>query len=368
MDGSHLERLPIFSTIGLAEKISVCRSLHSPLSGYLGGFDKAGYFVTRLQERWCEAFGCKHAIACNSATSGLLACCMAIGIKPGDTVWTTAYSMSATAACAKVLGANIVFIDIETTRFSIDTTLLSGPTPKCIIVTNLFGHPAYLSSIKSWCDSNRVWMIEDNAQAPFAKEGERYAGTVAHFGVFSLNVHKHIQCGEGGIVTALNAEFADSILGAINHGELAGRPVGLNLRMSEPVASIAFAQLARAPVIIEGRIELAEELTDMVKDIPWIKPPIVDVSCKHVYYKWAARVLENKRERFTNGLRIKGFPIDIGYSPPLNRVFMSKTRMPVAERMEDQELITFEICAWDPKPRHLTRMREIIKSTAGEVG
>jgi dTDP-4-amino-4,6-dideoxygalactose transaminase len=219
-------KLPRFTTIREAEKFNIQAALRAPLSGYLGGIDKAGYFVTQLQDKWCEAFGVKHAVACNSATSGLLAACMAIGIKPGDTVWTTAYSMSATAACAKVLGAHIVFIDIETTRFSIDTNVFKTiqPLPKCVIVTNLFGHPAYLSNIRSWCDSNNVIMIEDAAQAPFAKEGNRYAGTVGHIGVFSLNVHKALNAGEGGMIVTNDDNLAIRLNDAINHGELREYP------------------------------------------------------------------------------------------------------------------------------------------------
>lgn len=367
MDGTSLERLPRFSTISLAEKINISKALVHPLSGYIGGVNSAGYWVTKLQDDWCNTFGCKHAVACNSATSGLLAACMAIGIGPGDTVWTTAYSMSATAACAKVLGARIVFIDIETRRFSINTSLLRGPIPKCIIVTNLFGHPAYLATMRTWCDSNKVWMIEDNAQAPFAKEGGRYAGTIGHIGVFSLNVHKHIQCGEGGVIATDDDALSDALAGCINHGELSSGPVGLNLRMSEPTAAIACAQLARAPGIIENKIVLAHHLTDMMRRIPWIFPQVADAGCVHVYYVWAARLAKDKRDSFVKLLNERGFPMRIGYSKPLNLIFDKSQSAPVAERMEDQDLMTFEICAYDPKVRHLKRMREIVSWAAERV-
>lgn len=368
MDESDL-KLPRFFTVGLAEKLNVQKALKSPLSGYLGGIDKAGYFVSQLQDKWCEAFGVTHAVACNSATSGLLAACMAAGIGPGDTVWITAYSMSATAACAKVLGANIVFIDIETIRFSLNLAARpqSGPIPKCIIVTNLFGHPAYLETIRSWCDSNNVLMIEDNAQSPFAKEYGRYAGTVGHIGVFSLNVHKHIQSGEGGIVVAADDALDARIRGSINHGELAGGPAGLNLRMSEPVAAIAVAQLLKAAPIIRTRIELAHELTDMVKDIPWIRPPIEDKGCTHVYYIWAALVDDPEQKRrfnFTNRLQGSGFPMLAGYCKPLHGVFGVHDNLPVVQRVEYKNIIIFEVCQWDPKRRHLNKMREMIKVAA----
>lgn len=376
MDGPHLDPLPRFSTIGLAEKINVCKTLKAPLSGYLGGINKAGYFVTKLQDDWCDRFGVKHAVACNSATSGLLAACMAIGIKPGDTVWVAAMGMSATAACAKVLGADIVFIDIETIRFSMNMNMFAGKaTPKCIIVTNLFGHPAYLTSMRSWCDSNKVWMIEDNAQSPFAKERDKYAGTVGHLGVFSLNVHKHIQAGEGGVVVSDDDDLAAAVAGAINHVELAAginnqnqkNMVGLNLRMTEPIAAIACVQLAKAEKIIAGRIELANELSDMVAGIPWIEPNLPDYNCKSVYYIWAARITNGNRNKFLMTLQEHGFPMRRGYSEPLNEIFKSKDLCPVAFNMEYSDLITFEVCAYNPNTLHLRKMREIIKWAAGEI-
>ena len=82
-------------------------------------------------------------------------------------------------------------------------------------------------------------MIEDNAQAIYAKEGEKYAGTIGDIGVYSLNVHKSIQAGEGGICVTDDDGLADRLRGCINHGELSGMDIGLNLRMTEVTAAIA---------------------------------------------------------------------------------------------------------------------------------
>lgn len=370
MDVPPVGRLARYSTIGLAEKLNLHKALSAPLSGYLGGVDKAGYFVSKLQDEWCDRFNVKHAVACNSATSGLLAACMAIGIKPGDTVWVPSYTMSATAACAKVLGANIVFIDIETTRYSMNMSLFHQPWPKCVIVTNLFGHPAYLSSIRSWCDSNKVWMIEDNAQSPFAMENGKYAGTIGHIGVFSLNVHKHVQSGEGGVVTTSDSELSNRLRGAINHGELADpNLLGLNLRMTEPIAAIACAQLAKAEKVIQSRIDLANELTGMVRGIDWIAPPQQMHGCRHVYYVWAAQISYGKRDKLVDLLTSKEFPARKGYSKPLTHIFgghLSGYTCPMAEEME-RRLMIFEICAYDPKSYHLRRMRDIIHWAAEKI-
>jgi perosamine synthetase len=366
MDEPHL-KLPRFNKIGIAERHNVSSALKTGLSGYLGGVPSTGYWINKLQDKWCQTFGCKYAVPCNSATSGLLAACMAIGIGPGDEVWITDYSMSATAACAKVLGARIVFIDIETIRYGLNTSLLRGRGPKCIIVTNLFGHPAYISAIRSWCDSNNVVMVEDNAQAPFAMENNKFTGTVGHIGVFSLNVHKHIQCGEGGVIVTDDHQLSLALMGAVNHGELAGLGAGLNLRMTEATASIACAQLGKAGPIIQSRIDLGEEITDMFKDIPWVITPKADVGCKHVYYQWAGRVINGRRNLFVGLLNLGGIPMECGYSKPLNLIFDVTQHCGVAETVDHLEMMTFWVCGYDPEKRHLIKMREIINRAAGEL-
>ena len=375
MARARLNRLPRFNTIGPAEGSNVSKALRAPLSGYLGGCPAGGYWVEWLRAEWAGVFGVNHATPCNSATSGLLAACMAVGIGPGDEVWVSCYGMSATAAVAKVLGARVRFLDIEGRYFCLDDSLLEperrmqSPKPKAVIVTNLFGHPAQLQKIREWCDDHKVWMIEDNAQAPFAMEGNRYAGTIGHIGVFSLNVHKHIQCGEGGVVVTDGLELAQKLNNAINHGEL--DPIsliaGLNLRMTEPIAAIACAQLAKAERVIERRRELALELTDMVEGISWIIPPRERKGCRHVYYLWTPCIARNVRHRFVAELNKRGFPIREGYSPLLNRVFRSDDVCPKARIIEEEEIAVFEVCAHDPSPRQRKVMRQIIKQVAGEM-
>jgi len=351
---------PFFTSSSL-EDMNVLKALRKPLSGYLAGNPKGGYWVERLSTEWASAFSVTHAIPCNSATSGLLAACMAAGIGPGDTVWTSGYSMSATAACAKVLGARIVFIDIETTRYSMNPKTFTSSCPKAIIATNLFGHPAYLTSMRGWCDSNNVILIEDNAQAIFAKENGRYAGTIGHIGVFSLNVHKHLTCGEGGVIVTSDEQLGDRLSGAINHGEMGSSgQIGLNLRLTELCAAVAVAQLDKSKFILEGRIALAEEIASFF-DAPYLIPQKPDNGCTHSYYILPIRVLDNRRERILQRLSACNFPMRKGYSPCLNKVFASNQVCEVAERCESEELMTFEVCSYNPTTSQLAQMKEIVK-------
>lgn len=354
--------LPPFETRNWLEKRYVLSTLNRPFSGFLGGHHTGGYWVERLSDEWKSTFLCQYAIPCNSATTGLLAACMSADIGPGDLVWCPSYTMSATAACAKVLGANVRFIDIEPTYFSMNmNNFPGGKKPKAIIVTNLFGHPAFLQEIKSWCRTHKVFMIEDNAQSPFARVGENYTGTIGDIGVFSLNIHKHIQTGEGGVVVTNDGDLALKIKDACNHGELRPGMMGLNLRMTEPIAALAVAQLNKGPGIVRDRRELAHELTDMVRDFPQIHPPKELSNCKHVYYIWAAKIWSWQRSIFTQRVNNHGIPLREGYSPPLNRVFNTPDVLQVAENLEDNELVTFDVCSYSPTGRQRRVMREIFK-------
>src|SRR5215468_683302 len=97
------EPLRRFNTIGHEEAVAASEAVMTkPLSGYLGGEKHGGYYVERLEEAWADMFSVKHAIACNSATSGILIACMAVDVK-GRTVRTTPYTMSGTVAPATLL-------------------------------------------------------------------------------------------------------------------------------------------------------------------------------------------------------------------------------------------------------------------------
>src|SRR5262245_54199489 len=112
---------PRFNTIGAEEERAVIEVLRSaPLSGYLGGYDQGGRCVEALEHEFAEVVGARHAVAVNSGTSGLLAACVAVGVVPGTRVLTTSYTMSATAAVPKFLGAKVIFGDIENETFCLN--------------------------------------------------------------------------------------------------------------------------------------------------------------------------------------------------------------------------------------------------------
>lgn len=330
-----------------------------PLSGFLAGADEGGRLVQLLEGDWCKFFGCEFAVSVNSATSGLLVACMAINLRGGEVI-VSPYTMSATAAAPAFMGADIVYADIDPLTFCLDpddvARKITGST-RAVIATNLFGHPARLHQLRKLCDDAKIWLIEDNAQAPMATEDSRYTGTIGHIGVFSLNVHKHFQCGEGGICTTDDPHLARAMKAARNHGEHTGLRVGLNLRMTEYSAAIAIAQLKQALVLISSRRYIALQLSHGIGKIPGITVPVTRLNCNHVYYLWPYLVDERlagiPRGIFAKALEHEGFPVSVGYVEPLYKMrgamfADANADCPVTEECYGKTLCIYENCAYDP--------------------
>src|SRR5713226_9328122 len=107
MKNRNLGPLPKYWTIGAMEKINVSHAMRRPLSGYVGGEKSTGFWTNKLSNDWQDVFGCNHVIPCNSATTGLMAACMAAGLGPDDKVLVSSYTMSATATAPMMLGCDV---------------------------------------------------------------------------------------------------------------------------------------------------------------------------------------------------------------------------------------------------------------------
>lgn len=333
------------------------------LSGYVATLAQGGEEVTRLEALWADEFDVEYAVACNSATSGLLAACMVAGVTHGDEVIVSPYTMSATAAAPKILGANITWADIDSGSCTISPVEVSNKITRhtrAIIATNLFGHPARLKELYDLCEKNGIWLIEDNAQAIFSRECGRFTGTVGHMGVFSLNVHKQLQTGEGGVVVTHSAFLDRKLRKAINHGEMRGGHLGLNLRMTELTAALAIEQLKKKDEIIASRRFIWEELSRQCREkrLPII-PPGEREGCFVSPYAWAG-LLHTKDY---NG-RLP-FPLKKGYMQPLYRLSAFHkhqvpgiaTHCPVTEAVESR-IVLFELCSFNPSQDEITELIE----------
>lgn len=329
---------PTYVTIGMEEKQAVMEVLDSTvLSKFLAKWSPeffGGPKVQKLEKEWAQFFGAKHAISVNSATSGLFAAVGAAGVGPGDEVIVSPYTMSASATAALIYGAIPVFADIDPDFFCITPDSIREhitPYTKAIIAVDIFGHPADMDEIMEIAQDHDLIVIEDAAQAPGATYNGKFAGTLAHMGVFSLNYHKTIHCGEGGIVTTNDDSLAERLQMIRNHAEGAVKPrgiknlvnmVGWNYRMTEIEAAIASEQLKKLEKLLKLRIEAAEYLTRALPDAsPFLTPPQSRENSQHGYYIYPILYDGEKtripREKFVEALNAEGIPMTNGYTEPI---------------------------------------------------
>jgi len=359
--------------VGAGERRAVSDVLDSGvLSEFVGEWVDAfwgGPRVRAMEAAWRERFDTRYAIAMNSATSALYAAVAAAGIGPGDEVIVSPYTMSASATCALVHGAVPVFADVEPETFGLDPASVRAritPRTKAIVVVDIFGCPARLDEIVSIAAEHGLVVIEDAAQAPGALYHGRAAGTLGHIGVFSLNYHKTIQCGEGGVAVTNDERLAERLALVRNHGEAVvgamGAPhadlLGFNYRLGELEAAIATVQLGRLEELTEPRIKWADRISSALGELDGLTPPAVPNGVRHVYYVHVTRVDEDtlgvSRAAFAAGLRAEGIPVVEGYVAPLYRQPVYRQRAaplglggvvyddgicPVTERLHEHEVI-----------------------------
>lgn len=332
-----VEGLPLMANfIGEEEKKLVMEVLDSgELSGFTaipGKYFYGGPKVRQLEAEWRQFTGAKHAIAVNSATSGLHAAVVACGVGPGDEVILPPLTMAASAEAILAVNGVPVFCDTLQDSLLIDPEDMKKKyteRTKAIMVVHLLGHPCDMDPIMAFAKEKGLLVIEDNAQAPYALYKGKQTGILGDLGVFSLNCHKTIQSGEGGVITTNNDDLAIKCQLFRNHGDKVAKDigyahfyhVGLNNRMTELEAAVSIAQLRKLEDLTMPRIANAKVLDEGLKHICGIEPPSVAEDCRHVYYLYHMRyeeeVVKIPLDLFAKALQAEGFPIWSRYGAPI---------------------------------------------------
>ncbi len=386
------EPFAAYNTIGDEEKAAVLKVLDSGnLSQFIGAWHEdyfGGPRVREFERAWSATFGVKHTISVNSNTSGLIAALAACGIGAGDEVIVSPYTMTASAVAPAMLGAVPVFADIDPDIFCLDPESIKEritARTKAILVVHIFGQPADMDPIMAIAERHKLAVIEDCAQCPTATYKGRYAGTIGHCGIFSLNYHKHIHTGEGGMVITNDPDLAERLQLVRNHGEAVvegkgcgqlSEIMGFNFRMPEIEAAIGIEQLKKAPALIERRVANAAFFAERLGGLAGFTPPKIQKDCSHVYYcqpfKFDRQAVGVHRNSFVAAVKAELPPtilrettplITAGYVRPLylqplyqqrtvrcsfncprydGQVSYGRGLCPVTERMHFDELLTHE--------------------------
>jgi len=322
------EPFPPYRSLGEEEVEAANRVLRSGvLSAYIGapgpGF-LGGPEVQALEREAAELFGVRHVVAVNSWTSGLVAAVGAIGIAPGDEVIVTPWTMVATATAILHWNGIPVFADIDPHTFNLDPAAVEAaitPRTRAILCADIFGQSADIPALRAIADRYGLRLLTDTAQAPGALLAGRTAGTGGDIGGFSLNYHKHIHCGEGGLLVTDDDRLAERLRLIRNHGEAVissdnpaelANILGYNFRLGEIEAAIAREQLCKLPNLVASRQRAAERLSAGLADLQGLRLPEVSPNNTHVYYMFGM-VLDPERLGYTRSwilqaLRAEGVP------------------------------------------------------------
>lgn len=328
--GSPVITSPIkgFNTIGEEELQAATEVIRTGvLSGYIGAPGEAfmgGPRVRAFEAAAAVHFKVKHAVAVNSWTSGLITALGAIGLEPGDEVITTPWTMVATATAILQWNAIPVFADIDPVSFNIDPACvekLISPRTRAIMAVDIFGQSADMRALRDIASRYKLKLLSDTAQAPGATYLGQPTGTLADIGGFSLNYHKHIHCGEGGIIVTNNDRYARRMRLIRNHGEAVidssdpfelGNILGYNFRLGEIEAAIATEQLKKLTPNIMGRQRAVTQFNQGLGALPGIITPKVSTGCTHVYYVYGMTLDTEKlgvsRQQLVDALRAEGVP------------------------------------------------------------
>lgn len=335
----------IHSVIEVLENDNLSSFIGAPGEKFLGGKK-----VLEFENLWKKKYGFKHAISVNSWTSGLIISVGAIGIEPGDEVICSPYTMSASATSVLFYGGIPVFADINSNTFNIDASTIEkkiNKRTKAILVVHVFGGCADMDEIIKLAKKYNLKVIEDAAQAPGIKYKNKSIGAIGDIGGFSLNFHKHIHAGEGGMIVTNNDDLAFKAQLIRNHGENYAEKleiddlpniIGGNYRLTEIQAAIGIEQLKKLNYLLKKRNQLADFLHDEIKNIDCLETYIPEFDHEHSYYLFPIKFDESKaqisRSLFVKAVNMEfldaegweSVPLSEGYVKPLyfNPIYQNK--------------------------------------------
>lgn len=258
------------------------------LSGFNAGPGDSfygGMHVRKLEKEFCDYFGCKYSISVNSWTSGLEIAVASLELEEGTEIICSPWSMSATVAAIVNNGCVPVFADIDPRTFNIDPSRVEEKVTErtgAVLVTEMYGQSCDVRSILRIAKKHNLYTVSDTAQAIGSKVNGTFTGTQTDIGGFSFNWHKHLNCGEGGMVITNNYKLAKKMLLLRNHGEGLNGEFGHNFRMIEICASLIRDQLPRLERRIKARNQIIDQLKKRVNN-PKVKFPYVYKGNTHVY-------------------------------------------------------------------------------------
>ena len=324
-------------TITEADITAVEAVLRSP-------FLTQGPAVPAFEQAVAAQVGAAHGVAVNSATSALHIACLALGLGPGDRLWTSPITFVASANCGRYCGAEVDFVDIDPTTGLMSVAALeqklqqaerNGNLPKVVIPVHLAGSSCDMAAIGVLADRYGFSVLEDASHAIGGRYRGEPVGNCRHSAitVFSFHPVKIITTGEGGLATTNDPQLAQTMAELRSHGivrepERFERPpagpwvyeqqqLGFNYRMTDLQAGLGLSQLQRLETIVAERNRLLQCYRELLADLPL---HLLDVhedvfSSVHLAVTRLKQATPTQHRQVFEGLRTAGIGVQLHYSP-----------------------------------------------------
>ena len=303
-----------------------------------------GPAVPSFERAIAEVVGAQHAVAVNSATSALHLACLALGLGPGDRLWTSPITFVASANCGRYCGAGVDFVDIErktglmcvnALAAKLETAEREGTLPKVVVPVHLCGTSCDMASISSLADRYGFAVIEDASHAIGGSYRDKRVGSGTHsdITVFSFHPVKIITTGEGGIATTNKPHLAERMGDLRSHGitkdcerfenPAAGpwsyeqQDLGFNYRMTDLQAALGMSQLQRLDAVVAERQRLLEHYRKLLASLPLrlLEVPDDVHSALHLAVIRLEDTSPAHHRQIFESLRAAGIGVQLHYTP-----------------------------------------------------
>ena len=324
-------------TISEADIAAVEAVLRSP-------FLTQGPAIPAFEQAVAAKVDARYGIAVNSATSALHIACLALGLGPGDCLWTSPITFVASANCGRYCGAEVDFVDIDPATGLMSLAALEqklqqaereGTLPKVVVPVHLTGSSCNMAAIGSLAQRYGFAVLEDASHAIGGRYQGEPVGNCRHsaIAVFSFHPVKIITTGEGGLATTNDPQLAQRMAELRSHGlvreaESFEQPpagpwvyeqqrLGFNYRITDIQAALGLSQLQRLDEIVSERNRQLQNYLELLADLPvkLLEVPEDVLSSVHLAVIRLVQATAEQHRRVFEGLRAAGIGVQLHYSP-----------------------------------------------------
>ncbi|MEV1328643.1 aminotransferase class I/II-fold pyridoxal phosphate-dependent enzyme [Micromonospora costi] len=281
--------------------------------------------------KWTGGVGCASV---SNGTAALHVAYAAAGVGPGDEVIVPPMTFVATASSAALLGAKIVFADVEEETFTLDPAAAAAATTsrtKVVSAVDYAGHPADYDALRAALRGSDALLLADAAHSIGATYRDRPVGTLADLTTFSFFPTKHLTTGEGGAVAAPDPGLLERARRFRNIGLVRDRAeqrwpdeggwhqevheFGLNYRLPDVLCALGRAQLRRLDAFLARRAELVARYDEALAGLDGVLTPGRRSWAEPAWHLYPIRVLDGRRREVYDAMRAAGIGVQVNYIP-----------------------------------------------------